>query len=75
MERGKELKKAHKSASGIFSRALESECSNYRDYLDLVFICRWLERVGNLAMNIAEDVIFEETNTDVRHGGEIPVIE
>ncbi|MFT5413350.1 MAG: phosphate transport system protein, partial [Verrucomicrobiales bacterium] len=47
-------------------------CSNYRDYLDLVFICRWLERVGNLSLNIAEDVVFEDTSTDIRHGGQVP---
>ena len=30
------------------------------------------KRVGNLATNIAEDVVFEETSTDIRHGGELP---
>ena len=66
------LKKCHKSTSKVFSRALEDESDHYRDYLNLVFICRWLERVGGLAINIAEEVIFEETSADVRHGGELP---
>lgn len=72
IDREKLLKKTHKTTSRFFSKKLEGETDNYRDYLDLVFICRWLERVGNLATNIAEDVIFEETSTDIRHGGEIP---
>ncbi|MBT8037951.1 MAG: phosphate signaling complex protein PhoU [Verrucomicrobiae bacterium] len=72
VERERLLKKTHKTTSRFFSEQLENETSHYRDYLDLVFICRWLERVGNLSTNIAEDVIFEETSADIRHGGEIP---
>lgn len=72
VEREKELKKIHKTTSRFFSQKLETETSQYRDHLDLVFICRWLERVGNHSVNIAEDVIFEETSTDIRHGGELP---
>lgn len=72
VDREKLLKKTHKTISRFFSKKLEGETEHYRDYLDLVFICRWLERVGDLATNIAEDVIFEETSTDIRHGGELP---
>jgi len=68
----KSLKKTHKTISRFFTKKLENENDHYRDYLDIIFICRWLERVGNLAVNIAEDVIFEETSTDIRHGGELP---
>jgi phosphate transport system protein len=72
IEREKLLRKTHKATSRFFSEKLEGDSKHYRDYLDLVFICRWLERVGNLATNIAEDVIFEETSADIRHGGELP---
>ncbi|MGJ8676627.1 MAG: phosphate signaling complex protein PhoU [Akkermansiaceae bacterium] len=72
ISRYNELKKVHKTTSRFFSKKLEGENEHYRDYLDLVFICRWLERIGDLSINIAEDIIFEETSTDVRHGGEIP---
>ncbi|MBX2988924.1 MAG: phosphate signaling complex protein PhoU [Bdellovibrionaceae bacterium] len=37
--------------------------------LDLILIARNLERMGDHATNIAEDVIFAETGKDVRHGG------
>lgn len=37
--------------------------------LDLILIARNLERMGDHATNIAEDVIFISTGKDVRHGG------
>jgi phosphate transport system protein len=37
--------------------------------LSLILIARNLERVGDHATNIAEDVIFIGTGKDVRHGG------
>lgn len=38
-------------------------------YLDLIFIAKNLERLGDHATNIAEDVIFVSTGKDIRHGG------
>jgi phosphate transport system protein len=37
--------------------------------LDLILIARNLERLGDHATNIAEDVIFAVTGKDIRHGG------
>jgi phosphate transport system protein len=37
--------------------------------LDMILIARNLERLGDHATNIAEDVIFVSTGKDVRHGG------
>lgn len=37
--------------------------------LDLILIARNLERLGDHATNIAEDVIFAFTGKDIRHGG------
>lgn len=37
--------------------------------LNLILIARNLERIGDHATNIAEDVIFVATGEDIRHGG------
>lgn len=39
--------------------------------LDLILIARNLERLGDHATNIAEDVIFVSTGRDIRHGGQL----
>lgn len=40
--------------------------------LNLILIARNLERLGDHATNIAEDVIFAVTGQDIRHGGHKP---
>jgi len=43
--------------------------SNYvESALDFILFARNLERIGDLATNIAEDVIFISSGEDVRHG-------
>jgi len=39
--------------------------------INLILIARNLERLGDHATNIAEDVIFAKTGADVRHGGRL----
>jgi phosphate transport system protein len=48
---------------------MKQEPSHVESALDLILIARNLERMGDHATNIAEDVIFACTGEDVRHGG------
>lgn len=43
------------------------------DYVALIFTTRLLERIGDQAVNIAEDAVYCLTAQDIRHGGELPV--
>jgi phosphate transport system protein len=38
-----------------------------RGYLNLMFVCRHLERVGDHATNIAEDAVYAAVAEDIRH--------
>jgi phosphate transport system protein len=40
-----------------------------RGYLNLMFIGRHLERVGDHATNIAEDAVYAAAAEDIRHQG------
>ncbi len=40
--------------------------------IDIVWICRSIERIGDHAKNIAEHVIYIAEGRDVRHSKEIP---
>jgi phosphate transport system protein len=56
----------------IFAELVEYIQLNPKDTeqaLSLILIARNLERLGDHATNIAEDVIFVATGEDVRHGG------
>jgi phosphate transport system protein len=66
-----DLNKFHKAATKAYTKKLEEPCENFKTYLNLVFITRWIERIGDLSTNIAEDVIFMESAQDIRHGGEL----
>jgi phosphate transport system protein len=48
---------------------IQNNPNNVHAALDLILIARNLERLGDHATNIAEDVIFVSTGKDVRHGG------
>lgn len=49
-------------------KLIKSNTSLTESCLDLIFLARNLERLGDHATNIAEDVIFANTGQDIRHG-------
>ena len=46
---------------------MEEDPSRLQDYLDLVFIARYLERAGDHAVNIGEDAVYAGAARDIRH--------
>lgn len=68
-DRDSELDKAHANVIRELTRAIDNEEVHVKSFLHLIFIVRSLERVGDHAVNIAEDGIFLESATDVRHLG------
>ena len=61
------LDDAHNKLVKQLRRRMEEDPEHLKDYLDLMFMVRSLERVGDHATNIAEDTIFIESAEDVRH--------
>ena len=64
-----ELNAIHKELVKKLTKRMESDPERIKDYLDLQFIARALERVGDYSKNICEDAIFVESAVDIRHGG------
>lgn len=52
---------------------IRNNAANVLPALDLILIARNLERLGDHATNIAEDVIFVSTGKDIRHGGKYSI--
>ena len=68
-ERDKELDELHRKTMKRFMKLMESDVDNLRTYLNLIFIVRCLERVGDHAVNIGEDTVYVVNATDIRHLG------
>lgn len=62
----KELDAAEKSVDQALLRVMEERNSPLEGYLHLIFIARFLERIGDHAKNICEDTIFIEKAEDIR---------
>lgn len=69
------LDKIYAEAVLRMTRRSEEDVGRIDDYVDLMFIVRALERVGDHAVNVAEDIVYAETAHDIRHGGQRPVVE
>ncbi len=65
--RDDELDDAHNQLVKQLRKRMEDDVAHLKDYLDLMFMVRSLERVGDHATNIAEDTIYMESAEDVRH--------
>jgi phosphate transport system protein len=62
----KELDQAEKAFDRALIQVMEERKAPLEGYLHLIFVARFLERVGDHAKNICEDTIFIEKAEDVR---------
>lgn len=62
----KELDAAEKSLDAALLQIMEGRGGPLESYLHLIFIARFLERVGDHGKNICEDTVFIEKAEDIR---------
>ena len=65
----KELDRLNKELNERLILRMQDDSSRIPVYLNLIFISRCLERIGDHAANIAEDVVFAVSAEDIRHLG------
>jgi phosphate transport system protein len=65
--RDKELDYMNKMANRRLTERMAQDPKQLRGYLNLIFISRCLERVGDHATNIAEDAVYVAAAEDIRH--------
>jgi phosphate transport system protein len=67
--RDKALDEMNSDASRRLIECMAQNPEQLRGYLNLMFIARHLERVGDHATNIAEDAVYAAAAEDIRHQG------
>ena len=65
--RDKALDEMNASVGRTLTEKMASDPDQLRGYLNLMFIARCLERVGDHATNIAEDAVYAAAAEDIRH--------
>jgi len=67
--RDAKLDELNRVASRRLIERMAQDPEQLRGYLNLMFIGRHLERVGDHATNIAEDAVYAAAAEDIRHQG------
>ncbi|HEY5037290.1 MAG TPA: phosphate signaling complex protein PhoU [Chthoniobacterales bacterium] len=70
--RDKALDEMNANVSRQLIERMAQDPEQLRGYLNLMFIARHLERVGDHATNIAEDAIYAAAAEDIRHQPPVP---
>jgi phosphate transport system protein len=65
--RDKELDDQNRSFAETLADMMQKNPDSIRGYLELIFIARCLERIGDQAKSIAEDTIYAVEVKDIRH--------
>jgi phosphate transport system protein len=67
-ERDRDLNAAEVALNTEIVRCITRAPDRVESYLDLTFIARCLERVGDHAVSIGEDIVYATEAEDIRHG-------
>ena len=67
VQRDDALDELNRSVSHKFVDRMAQDPEQLRGYLNLIFVGRALERVGDHATNIAEDAVYAAAAEDIRH--------
>jgi phosphate transport system protein len=67
VSRDEKLDQLNRAASHKLVERMAQDPEQLRGYLNLIFIGRCLERVGDHATNIAEDAVYAAAAEDIRH--------
>ena len=67
--RDKELDRLNRELTDKMVQRMQDDSLNLPTYLNLIFVSRCLERIGDHAANMAEDVVFAVRAEDIRHLG------
>jgi len=65
--RDKELDELNRDFADNLTELMPKNPEHIRGFLELIFVARCLERIGDQAKNIAEDVIYAVSVKDIRH--------
>jgi len=69
LDRDDEVDQLKKQVLDLATVEMQKTTKNVDVGITLILVARNLERLGDHATNIAEDVIFSKTGKDIRHGG------
>ena len=65
--RDKDLDELNRDFADNLTELMPQNAEHIRGFLELIFISRCLERIGDQAKNIAEDLIYAVSVKDIRH--------
>ena len=71
-ERDKQLNTMNSEAARQLLARVAQDPEQLRGYLNLLFIAKHLERVGDHATNIGEDAVYAAAAEDIRHQASVP---
>jgi phosphate transport system protein len=66
-QRDRELDEVNRQVSQRLTSAMATSPEHIADYINLLFVGRHLERVGDHAKNIAEEALYIYEAQDIRH--------